>query len=152
MTEQSAERLRDDLNLALAGRYHVERELGQGGMATVLLARDLRLGRQVAIKLFGVQGRGLHYNPARFLREIRIAARLTHPQVVPVHDSGEVTLPGSAEHRPLLYYVMPYLEGESLRERIDRQGPLPVDEAIRITRSVAAALDYAWRQACSTAT
>lgn len=144
--EYSSSELLSCLNEALAGRYHIERELGQGGMATVLLAQDLRLGRQVAMKLFGVRGRGLHYNPSRFLREIRIAARLTHPQVVPVHDSGEVTLPGSTDGRPLLYYVMPYLEGESLRERIDREGPLPVEEAIRITRSVASALDYAWRQ------
>lgn len=133
------------LNEALAGRYLVERELGQGGMATVFLAEDLRLVRRVALKVFGVQGRGLHYNPGRFLREIHIAARLTHPQIVPVHDSGEVHLPGSGG-RPLLYYVMPYLEGESLRERLVREGRLDLAEALRIARTVAAALDYAWRQ------
>ena len=134
------------LNEALAGRYHVQRELGQGGMGTVFLAEDLRLGRMVAIKLFGVEGRGLHYNPSRFLREIRIAARLTHPQIVPVHDSGEIQLSGREGGRPLLYYVMPYLEGESLRQRLAHEGRLDLGEAQRIARSVAAALDYAWRQ------
>lgn len=133
-----------DLNHALAGRYHVDRELGHGGMATVFLARDLRLGRAVAIKLYGATGSGFHYDPSRFLREIRIAARLTHPQVVAVHDSGEVVLPGAA--RSLPYYVMPYLAGESLRARIDRERHLPVADAIRIIRLVGAALDYAWRQ------
>lgn len=127
---------------ALAGRYAVERVLGQGGMATVFLADDMRLGRKVALKVFGSRGHGLHYNPARFLREIRIAARLTHPHIVPVHDSGEI--PGAGG--PLLYYVMPYVQGESLRERLARDGRLEVAEVLRIARSVGDALDYAWRQ------
>lgn len=126
------------LNLALAGRYRVDRELGRGGMATVYLAQDLRHDRAVALKLFTPPGRGLSYEPGRFLREIRIAARLTHPQIVPVHDSGEAD--------GLLYYVMPCVDGESLRERLSRDGQLPVDQALRFARSVAMALDYAYRQ------
>ncbi|MBP2647150.1 MAG: protein kinase [Gemmatimonadetes bacterium] len=125
------------LNRALAGRYRVERELGRGGMATVFLAHDLRLDRMVAIKVFAA-GRPMHLEASRFEREIRIAARLTHPQIVPVHDSGEAD--------GLLYYVMPLIEGESLRDRLKREGRLSVTDAVRIARTVARALDYAHRQ------
>ena len=125
------------LNRALAGRYRVERELGRGGMATVFLAHDLRLDRMVAIKVFAA-GRPMHLEASRFEREIRIAARLTHPQIVPVHDSGEAD--------GLLYYVMPLIEGESLRDRLKREGRLPVADAVRIAGTVARALDYAHRQ------
>jgi serine/threonine protein kinase/tetratricopeptide (TPR) repeat protein len=125
------------LNDALAGRYRIERELGQGGMATVYLARDLRLDRMVAIKVFsGAHARRME--ASRFEREIRIAARLTHPQIVPVHDSGEAA--------GLPYYVMPLIEGESLRDRLKREGRLAVSDAIGIASAVARALDYAHRQ------
>ena len=108
----------------------------RGGMATVFLAEDLRHGRTVAIKVLRADlgGTGL---PERFLREIRIAARLVHSQIVPVHDSGECG--------GFLYFVMPFLDGESLRERLDREGRLPLADAVRIGRSVAGALDYAHR-------
>ncbi len=127
------EALRD----ALAGRYTIERELGHGGMATVFLARDLRHDRSVALKVMK-PGLLAAASAERFLREIRIAARLTHPHILPLHDSGE-----AAE---LLYYVMPYVAGESLRNRLTREGPVPVSEAVRILREVASALDYAHRQ------
>jgi serine/threonine-protein kinase len=115
----------------------VEHELGQGGMATVYRARDLRLDRMVAIKVFS-GARARRMEASRFEREIRIAARLTHPQIVPVHDSGE------AEGLP--FYVMPLIEGESLRARLAREGRLAVADAIGIATAVARALDYAHRQ------
>jgi serine/threonine-protein kinase len=119
---------------ALEGRYVIEREIGSGGTAVVFRARDLRHQRLVAIKVLRPElARTL--GPDRFLREIRIAASLTHPHILPVHDSGE-----AAE---LLYYVMPYVEGESLRSRLIRQGALPMDDALRIAREVADALSYA---------
>ncbi len=124
------------LRAALADRYRVERELGRGGMATVFAAEDLRHGRTVAIKVLrnDLGGQGL---AERFLREVRIAARLAHPQIVPLHDSGE--------RDGFLYYVMPFLDGESLRERLEREGRLPIADAVRIGREVASALDYAHR-------
>ncbi len=125
------------LNEALTGRYRIERELGRGGMATVYAARDLRLDRTVAVKVFA-SGQPLRVESSRFEREIRIAARLAHPQIVPVHDSGEAD--------GLLFYVMPLIEGESLRDRLARTGRLPVGDAIRIAGTVARALDYAHRQ------
>jgi serine/threonine-protein kinase len=105
-------------------------------MATVFTAEDLRHGRTVAIKVLRNElgGQGL---AERFLREVRIAARLAHPQIVPLHDSGECD--------GFLYYVMPFLDGESLRERLDREGRLPIADAVRIGREVASALDYAHR-------
>jgi serine/threonine protein kinase/tetratricopeptide (TPR) repeat protein len=125
------------LESALAGRYRPEREVGQGGMATVFLANDLKHGRPVAIKVLSPEvsealGR------ERFLREIQMVARLNHPLIVPVHDSGEAG--------GLLWYVMPLVAGESLRSRLDRERQLPVEDALRITRDVANALDYAHRQ------
>ena len=126
----------DTLRTALADRYRVDRELARGGMATVFVAEDLRHGRTVAIKVLRSElaGRGL---AERFLREVRIAARLTHPQIVPLHDSGECA--------GFLYYVMPFIPGESLRERLEREPRLPIADAIRIGRTVAGALDYAHR-------
>ncbi len=124
----------DRLEAALAGRYRVEKELGRGGMATVYLAHDLRHGRAVALKV-------LHADLAsavgadRFLREVRTTAGLRHPNILTLYDSGEVD--------GLLYYTMPLAEGESLRERLARERQLPVDEAVRITREVAQALDHA---------
>src|SRR5437762_2229111 len=122
------------LQAALGDRYALERELGHGGMATVYLARDLRHGRPVAIKVLRPEIAAT-LGPARFLREIDTAARLTHPHILPLHDSGEAA--------GLLYYVMPYVEGEALRDRLEREGQLPLEEAVRITREVASALSYA---------
>jgi serine/threonine protein kinase len=112
---------------ALAGRYTIERELGRGGMATVYLATDVKHGRRVAVKVLDPELAG-SIGPERFLQEIRIAARLTHANILPLHDSGEAD--------GLLYYVMPYVEGESLRDRLDRERHLAIDEAVRIVRSV----------------
>jgi eukaryotic-like serine/threonine-protein kinase len=121
------------LQASLGDRYRVDRELGRGGMATVYLAHDLRHDRPVALKVFHPQlGAALG---ERFLREIRVAARLGHPHILTVHDSGEAD--------GLLWYTMPVVDGESLRQRIKREGPLPLEEAVRIGRSVAEALDFA---------
>ncbi len=129
--------LLERLRHALAGRYAVDRELGRGGMAAVVLAEDLKHKRPVAIKVLNPEIARL-VGPDRFLREIEIAARLTHPHILPVFDSGNAD--------GLLYYVMPYVRGESLRHRLDRAGPLTVAAATRIAREVADALDYAHRQ------
>src|SRR2546430_1510533 len=118
----------------LASRYRLERPLGQGGMATVHLAQDLRHRRRVAAKVVGPEfAAGL--GPGPFLRELEIAAALNHPHILAVHDSGEAA--------GVLYYVMPYVEGESLRDRLRREQRLPLEDALRITREVADALDYA---------
>ena len=126
------------LREALSGRYSIEREVGRGGMALVYLAHDLRHRRPVAIKVLRAEAGGSSVEPRRFLREIQIAARLTHPGIVPLHDSGECD--------GLLYYVMPFLDYDTLRTRLEREAPLPVADALRITREVAAALDFAHRQ------
>jgi eukaryotic-like serine/threonine-protein kinase len=125
------------LRAAVADRYRIEEEIGSGGMASVYLAEDLKHGRKVALKVLLPGGNAHGYEPQRFLREIRIAARLSHPQILPVHDSGECD--------GLLYFVMPYAGCESLRGRLLREGSLPIDAALRIARAVAAALDYAHR-------
>ena len=125
---------------ALADRYVVEREVGRGGMATVFLARDLRHGRQVALKVVDPELTAA-IGSQRFLQEIGLTARLQHPNILPVFDSGRVE--ADATGHPLLYYVMPYVEGESLRQRLDREGQLPVEEAIALAREVAEALNYA---------
>ena len=119
---------------ALAPRYLVRRELGTGGMAVVFLAEDSRHGRSVAVKVLRA-ALAAALGPERFLREIRIAAGLRHPHIVPLFDSGEAD--------GLLYYVMPYVEGESLRDRLRRERQLPVDEALGIAREVADALAHA---------
>ncbi len=128
--------LLEQVRSALTGRYTVERELGRGGMATVFLAEDVRHKRLVAIKVL-TPDIGRLVGSARFLREIEIAARLTHPHILPVFDSGDAG--------GLLYYVMPFVRGESVRHRLERGGPMPVAEAVRIAREVADALDYAHR-------
>ncbi len=122
------------LEAVLAERYAIERELGRGGSAMVYLARDLRHHRQVALKVLRPEVAAA-IGPERFLREIRIVAGLTHPHILSVHDSGDAA--------GLLYFVMPYAEGESLRERLAREGPLPLDDAVTITRDVCAALAHA---------
>ena len=122
------------LGTALAGRYTVERELGRGGMATVYLADDLKHRRQVAIKVLRPE-LGSMLGPDRFTREIRMAAGLTHPHILPLHDSGEAD--------GLLFYVMPYVRGESLRQKLSREKQLPIEETIAIVRQVASALDHA---------
>jgi eukaryotic-like serine/threonine-protein kinase len=125
------------LRAAVADRYRIEEEIGRGGMASVYLAEDLKHGRKVALKVLFPGGNAQGYEPQRFLREIRIAARLSHPQILPVHDSGECD--------GLLYFVMPYAGCESLRDRLTREGSLPIDAALRIALAVAAALGYAHR-------
>ncbi len=126
----------------VADRYLIERELGQGGMATVWQARDLRQDRPVAIKVLrGELASGIGVD--RFLREIRLTVRLQHPNVVPVLDSGVLPAPGGES---LPWYVMPYLEGESLRQRMTREGQLPLDDALRIVRAVGNALAAAHGQ------
>jgi len=122
------------LNRGLAGRYRVERELGRGGMATVYLARDLRYDRPVAIKVL-LPELASALGSERFLREIRIAATLRHPHILPLLDSGD------AEGVP--FYVMPFIEGESLSEKLAREKQLPIEEAVQIGREVADALAYA---------
>ncbi len=124
-----------DLAVSLAGRYTIERELGRGGMATVYLARDLKHDRSVALKVLHPE-LAATLGPERFRREIAVAAKLQHPHILSVHDSGE-TPAGQ------LWFTMPYVEGESLRDRLRRERQLPVDDALRITREVAGALDYA---------
>ena len=130
------------LRAALADRYTVVREIGRGGMATVYLAQDLKHPRQVALKVLRPEVAGA-LGADRFLQEIALAARLQHPHILGLLDSG--ILPdertGDPSGRP--YYVMPYIEGESLRHRLDRESQLPVDAAITIAREVAGALDYA---------
>ena len=121
----------------LAPTYTIDRELGRGGMATVCLAQDTKHERVVALKVLH-PGLAESVGPERFLREIKVVARLNHPHILPLFDSGEV--------QGFLYYVMPYVEGESLRERLERENQLPIDEAIRHTFSIASALDYAHRQ------
>ena len=118
----------------LADRYAIDSEIGRGGMATVFLARDLKHRREVAIKVLHPSLSAV-VGADRFLREIETVAGLTHPHILALHDSGEAG--------GLLYYVMPYIEGESLRERLDRETQLPVEEAVRIAREVASALDHA---------
>ena len=124
----------DRLTAALAHRYAIERELGAGGMATVYLARDLKLGRAVALKVLRPE-LAASLGGERFLREIEIAAKLAHPHILGLYDCGEAA--------GLLYYTMPFVEGETLRDRLTREKQLPLEDALRITREVADALSYA---------
>jgi eukaryotic-like serine/threonine-protein kinase len=126
----------DRLTAALSDRYRIERELGAGGMATVYLAEDLKHQRQVAIKVLKPELAAV-LGAERFVQEITTTAQLQHPHILPLFDSG--TADG------FLFYVMPYIEGETLRDRLNRETQLGVDEAVRITREVADALDYAHR-------
>src|SRR5210317_2085142 len=116
------------LNAALEGRYRIDSELGEGGMATVYLADDLKHERRVALKVLKPELAAV-VGAERFLAEIKTTANLSHPHILPLHDSGEAD--------SFLYYVMPYVEGETLRARLDREGQLPVDEAVRIATDLA---------------
>ena len=120
----------------LADRYRIEREIGHGGMAIVYLARDLKQDRPVAVKVLRPEVAAA-LGPERFLREIEIASRLNHPHILPLHDSGQAD--------GILFYVMPLVEGESLRQRLIRTPQLPLEEALQITREVVSALSYAHR-------
>ena len=124
----------DRLRAALSDRYELDRELGAGGMATVYLATDRKHRRRVALKVMRPDAVA-SVGPARFLREIEIAASLVHPNILGLHDSGEAD--------GLLFYVMPYVEGDSLRDRLRRDGRLPLDEAVRIVHEIADALHHA---------
>src|SRR4026209_1076538 len=126
------QRLRDSLSQS----YSIDRELGKGGMATVYLAQDLKHDRVIALKVLHPD-LAASLGPDRFLREIRLAARLNHPHILPLFDSGEAD--------GFLYYVMPFIVGESLRDFHNRQGRIPIDQACAITRSIGGALDYAHR-------
>src|SRR5437868_2494909 len=122
------------LATALKNRYEIERELGSGGMATVYLAKDIRHDRDVAIKVLHPD-LGAALGSERFLSEIKTTAKLQHPHILPLLDSGDAD--------GLLYYVMPYVTGETLRDRLEREGQLSINEAIRIAKETASALDYA---------
>src|SRR5512147_3343814 len=126
------EKIRD----AFSQYYTIDRELGRGGMATVYLAQDAKHERLVALKVLHPD-LAASLGPDRFLREIKLAAKLNHPHILGLHDSGEAD--------GFLYYVMPYIEGESLRERLDRVQQFNIDEAIHHGRAIASALDYAHR-------
>jgi hypothetical protein len=126
--------LSDRLRVALVDRYTIERELGRGGMAVVYLAEDRRHQRKVALKVLRPE-LAQSLGGERFLREIQLAAQLNHPHILPLHDSGQTD--------GVLWYTMPYVEGESLRDRLTREGQLPLDEALRITQEVADGLGYA---------
>jgi serine/threonine-protein kinase len=130
VTESTASALAD----ALRDRYTLERELGRGGMATVYLAHDLKHDRPVALKVVH-PALAATLGPERFLREVQLTARLQHPHILPVHDSGEAA--------GRLWYTMPFVEGESLRDRLAREKLLPLEDALQITRNVLAALAYA---------
>ncbi|HEX8724235.1 MAG TPA: serine/threonine-protein kinase, partial [Gemmatimonadaceae bacterium] len=125
------------LRRSLGDRYQIERELGRGGMATVFLARDIKHDREVAIKVLHPD-LSASVGAERFEREIRLAAKLQHPNILGLYDSGEAD--------GLLYYVMPFVKGESLRDRLEREHMLPVDDAVAITLQVAEALGYAHEQ------
>ena len=118
----------DHVKAVFADRYPIERELGRGGMATVYLAQDPKHGRRVAIKVLNPELAAV-LGAERFLREIEIAAGLSHPHILPLYDSGQVD--------GMLFYVMPHIEGESLRDRLDREKQLPIDEAVRLAAAAA---------------
>ncbi|WP_373071019.1 serine/threonine-protein kinase [Gemmatimonas sp.] len=128
---------REQLNIALANSYHLTRELGEGGMATVYLARDLKHERDVAIKVLKPE-LGAVLGVERFLSEIRVTANLQHPNLLPLFESGEAG--------GLFFYVMSFVDGETLRARLEREKQLPVDEAVRLSVAIAQALDYAHRR------
>jgi serine/threonine-protein kinase len=118
----------------LAGRYSIRRKLGRGGMAVVLLAEDSKHDREVAIKLL-LPDASAAIGADRFAREIKLVARLQHPHILPLYDSGDID--------GRLFFVMPYVEGESLRQRLIRSGTIPLEQTVRIARQIADALDYA---------
>ncbi len=120
------------LNAALEGRYAIERELGEGGMATVYLANDLKHERKVALKVLKPELAAV-VGAERFLAEIKVTANLQHPNILPLHDSGEAD--------DFLFYVMPYVEGDTLKDRLEREHQLPVGDAVHIATDMAEALD-----------
>src|SRR5450755_2501547 len=122
------------LSAALADRYRIDRELGQGGMATVYLAHDLRHDRSVAVKVLRPELAAV-IGAERFLAEIKTTAALQHPHILPLFDSGQAD--------SFLFYVMPLIEGESLRDRLKREHQLPVDDAVRLAKEIGSALGYA---------
>ena len=139
----AASSLTERLAHALSGRYVVEHEIGHGGMATVYLARDVRHHRRVAIKVLREE-LAAAVGADRFLEEIRVTASLQHPHILPLFDSGSAEYPPEAGGR-VLWYVMPLVEGETLRARIAREGRLPVEVAVQLAREMADALEYAHR-------
>src|SRR4051812_46524782 len=142
MTHPSGEFL--ELQAALAGEYSLQRELGRGGMGIVYLARDVQLDRDVAIKVLPSHLARTAESRERFVREARTAARLSHPHIVPIHRVGEV--PAGHPERgegPIVFFVMSYVEGETLGERLRRDGPLSPADVARVLREVAWALAYA---------
>src|SRR3954453_18368245 len=124
----------DRIRAGLAERYEIERELGSGGMATVYLARDIKHDREVALKVLRSDLSAV-IGTERFLSEVRITAKLDHPHILTLIDSGEAG--------GILYYVLPYVRGESLRAKLNREKQLGIDDALSITKQVASALDYA---------
>jgi serine/threonine-protein kinase len=140
MTDVSAQ-----LAAALADRYRIERELGQGGMATVYLAQDLKHDRQVAIKVLRPELAAV-IGADRFLSEIKTTANLQHPHILPLFDSGRTGGQADGRTDDFLFYVMPFVEGETLRDRLNREKQIPIAEAVRIATEVASALDYAHRR------
>ncbi len=126
--------LLDRLTAALADRYAIEREIGAGGMATVYLAEDLKHHRKVAVKVLRPELAAV-LGPERFLREIETTANLNHPHILPLFDLGEA--------HGFLFYVMPYVEGESLRQRLDREKQLPIEDGLKIAQEVGDALSFA---------
>ncbi len=127
----------EELRTALIDRYVIESELGEGGMATVYLAHDTKHNRKVALKVMKPELAAM-IGAERFLKEIEVTANLQHPHILPLHDSGEAS--------GFLYYVMPYVEGETLRAKLEREKQFAIDDAIELTRAIAGALDYAHRQ------
>jgi len=132
--------LQAQLQEGLSDRYVLERELGRGGMATVYLARDLKHDRPIALKVLHPE-LGQVLGPERFQREIRLAARLQHPHILTVLDSGTTT---TSDGSSRLWFTMPYVDGESLRARLQRERQLPVEDALRIAREAAQALQYSF--------
>src|SRR5687767_2252143 len=143
MTQPSSEFL--ELQAALAGEYSLQREIGSGGMGIVYLARDVQLDRDVAIKVLPPRLADTAASRERFMREARTAAGLSHPHIVPIHRVGEVPAahPGQGEGPRFVFFVMSYVEGETLGERLRTRGPLPPADAMRVLREVAWALAYA---------
>ena len=129
-------KITERLTTALADRYTIEHELGVGGMATVYLAEDLKHDRKVAVKVLRPELAAV-IGAERFIQEIKTTANLQHPHILPLFDSGESD--------SFLYYVMPLIEGETLRDRLDHETQLPIEDAVEISQAVASALDYAHR-------
>jgi len=137
-------RTAEQLSVALAGKYVLEREIGAGGMATVYLARDVRHNRRVALK-FLRPDLGAALGAERFFAEIQVTASLQHPNLLPLFDSGEAQIDTGDGVSSMLFYAMPYVEGQTLRDRLKKEGQLPIEETLSIASGIAGALDYAHR-------